>query len=260
MDQIDLNSIIGWDIPGEVIVSLGVMLIVIILSFVVFLLARKADPLKPSKGLLNVLEIAVEKVDRMVLDAMGPAFKNFGGYYMGIAAYIFLCFIVGIAGFPAPLTGLEAPLSLGLLGLCGIHGVAIKYQKGRYFKRFIDPIPIFLPMNLLSMWVPMISLTFRLFGNALSGWVIMSLLYNAFTAISQTIFGSQYGSILFSSVAGPILHAYFDVIVGLLQTYVYMMVTALLIVQEKPDEEDDKVLDGVNLVPPKQERRVITNE
>lgn len=45
-----------------------------------------------------------------------------------------------------------------------------------YLKKYIDPIPLMLPMNILSDFSSMFSLAFRLYGNVLSGAVIGSVL------------------------------------------------------------------------------------
>ena len=45
-----------------------------------------------------------------------------------------------------------------------------------YLKKYIEPTPIMLPMNILSDFSSMFSLAFRLYGNVLSGAVIGSVL------------------------------------------------------------------------------------
>ena len=45
-----------------------------------------------------------------------------------------------------------------------------------YLKKYIDPTPFMLPMNILSDFSSMFSLSFRLYGNVLSGAVIGSVM------------------------------------------------------------------------------------
>ena len=45
-----------------------------------------------------------------------------------------------------------------------------------YLKKFIDPTPLMLPLNILSDFSSAFSLAFRLYGNMLSGAVIITVL------------------------------------------------------------------------------------
>lgn len=54
----------------------------------------------------------------------------------------------------------------------GIKNAGIK----KYFKKFIDPTPIMLPLNILSDFSSTFALAFRLYGNMLSGIVIATSL------------------------------------------------------------------------------------
>ena len=70
------DGFFDFNIPGEIIISISVMVIISILSLITFFLAKKADPKKEHKGLLGLMEMAVEKVDSMVLENMGNDFPN----------------------------------------------------------------------------------------------------------------------------------------------------------------------------------------
>ena len=74
------------------------------------------------------------------------------------------------------------------------------------------------------MWAPLLSITLRMFGNAVVGWVLLTLVDWAL----------DYGA----SIIGvtPLLHAYFDLVSGLIQTLVYVYLTSLLVAQERPEE------------------------
>ncbi|MCQ2794497.1 MAG: F0F1 ATP synthase subunit A [Bacilli bacterium] len=239
-----------FTIPGPILMSYIIIGLLIVLCIVVFILAKRADPLKKPKGLLAIAEIAVEKVDGLVDENMGKSFPNFGAYVLAIALFIFTSFILGIVSSPNPLDGghtslgnpltyLGVPLSLALCTFTMIHVTSIKYTKWSYFKRYVDPIPAFLPINLLSMWAPLLSLTLRLFGNAFAGWVLMSIVYWACGSLSNLIFANLAagpGSIFIAPLVAPMLHAYFDVFSGAIQTLVFMFLSMLFVAQEKPEE------------------------
>ena len=48
---------------GEIIVALGIIFVLIVLAIIVGILAKRANPLKRPKGLLMLVEWAVEKLD-----------------------------------------------------------------------------------------------------------------------------------------------------------------------------------------------------
>ena len=59
----------GWDMfSGEVIMSLIVMGIIIIFSFIVYFKFRKLDPTKPDKGFVMVVESAVDKLEGFTVE------------------------------------------------------------------------------------------------------------------------------------------------------------------------------------------------
>ena len=227
------------DIPGEVISSLIVMLIIVILAIVIAIQAHFQDPLKKPKGLLLIAEIGVQFFDNFVKDLTGSALPNFGGFIMGVATYLFIAFIFGLTGLPSPVTYMAVPLSLGLTTFLLIHLISAKFTKWRYFKRYIDPLPVFLPVNLLSMWAPLLSLTLRLFGNAIAGWALLTIVEFSLRDASAAIFSfvpSGWNEIFLAPIPLAILHAYFDLFSGLIQTVVFISLTAIFIGQEIPEE------------------------
>ena len=225
-----------FDLSGEVIVALGIAVIVIILSIYIGIRAKTANPLKKPKGILLLAEIVVEKADTFVSETMGVGFSDFGGLIIGQVTFLALGFLAGLVGLPTPMTNLSIPLSLGLSTFIMIHATSVRFTKIRYFKRYVEPIPLFLPINLISMWAPLLSLSIRLFGNATSGWLIMTLLNTALSSLGAMLFGSVAGTLVGIGVGTPLFHAYFDIVSALIQSLVFMYLTALLCAQERPED------------------------
>ena len=201
------------------------------------------NPLKRPKGLLHLAEIGVNYFDNFAKDLAGPAMPNFGGFIMGVAVYLFIAFIFGLTGLPSPVTYMAVPLSLGLTTFILIHVTSIRFTKWKYFKRYIDPIPIFLPINLISMWAPLLSLTLRLFGNAIAGWALLTIVESGLTSLSQQLFAfmqTEWSGVFLAPVPLALLHAYFDLFSGLIQTVVFISLTAIFIGQEVPEEINEQ--------------------
>lgn len=240
----DLSKLLKFNPTGEVIVALAIVLVLIILAIIVGIKAKRADPLKRPKGILLIAEWAVEKLDAFVFDLMGDGFSNFGGILLGIIPFLFLSFTIGITGLPTPMSNLAVPLTLALVTFFFIHFTAARYNKWGYFKRYVEPLPFFLPINLISMWAPLISMTLRMFGNAIVGWVLMSLVNWALGGASAAIFSfipSEANSIFLIPIATPVLHAYFDLFSGFVQSMVFIFLTVLFIAQEKPEAPETEV-------------------
>jgi len=230
---------------GEIIIALIVVGILIVLAITIGILANRADPLKRPKGLLKVVEWVVEKLDAFVADVMGPGFENFGGILLGIIPFLFIAFTIGITGLPTPMNSLAVPLSLALVTFGLIHFTAMRYNKIKYFKRYVEPFPVFLPINLLSMWAPLLSMTLRMFGNAIVGWVLMGLLNSGLEQLSAQIFTfipAGANQIFLVPVLTPVLHAYFDLFSGFVQTMVFVFLTCLFVAQERPDDIETEVI------------------
>ena len=233
------DNFLKFDIPGEVISSLIVMLIIIILAIYIGIRAHFQDPLKKPKGLLHITEIGVSYFDNFVKDLTGSALPNFGGFIMGVACYLFLAFIFGLTGLPSPVTYMAVPLSLGLTTFLLIHLISARYTKFAYFKRYVEPMPVFLPVNLLSMWAPLLSLTLRLFGNAVAGWALLTIVEVSLRDLSASIFSfvpAGWNEVFLAPIPLALLHAYFDLFSGLIQTVVFISLTAIFIGQEIPEE------------------------
>ena len=250
MNNFFFSNLIGPDnlkfAPNlETIICVALCLCLSIVFIIAGILAKHADYKKSPKGLLFVFDFAVEKLDGFTSDAMGKGFENFGGILLGIICFLFFNFIIGLTGLPTPMAYLPVPLSLGLFTFLMIHFTAIRENKFKYFKRFVDPFPVFLPANLLSMWAPLLSLTLRLFGNAVVGWVLISLINWALENASAMILMGSVGSpsdLLLVPIATPLLHAYFDVFSTCIQTLVFTFLTALFVAQEKGEPEEEEVL------------------
>ena len=254
MTQETLENIIGFGfdkISGEIIISLFCMLLIIILSFIVYFKFKNADPTKPSSGFVLIIETIVEKLESFTVELMGEKRREFSGYIAAVALYIIFSFFASLLGLPGPLTYLGCTFSIALCTFGWIHFTAIKNNKWGYFKRFVDPVPqlfpIFIPINLLSMWAPLLSLALRLFGNALAGFTLMGIVYYYLGEASSFIFGAlipgEAASIILPPIITPVLHLYFDVFSGVIQTLIFCMLTMIFVAQEDPEEEIQQQLD-----------------
>ena len=96
-----------------------------------------------------------------------------------------------------------------------------------YSKGFLQPMPFLLPLNIIGELANPISLGFRLFGNIVAGIIIMSLLYGALGGFTEMLLGITVP--LFQAGVPAVLHIYFDMFAGLLQSFIFTMLTMVFI-------------------------------
>ena len=187
--------------------------IVIILLVIFGLFARhaikKADPTKAPTGFLNV----VEKLDGLVITNMGPELgKTFANYVGTLFILLLACNLSGLLGLRPPTADFGVTLPLALITFFIIQYQGFKAQKFGKIKGLFEPIFLFFPINLISEVSTPLSMSLRLFGNMLSGTIIMALIYGLLPK--------------FILIAWPAaLHAYLDVFAGALQAYVFCILT-----------------------------------
>ena len=160
----------------------------------------------------NVVELVVEKIDGMVSGVMGKHAGRFANYIGTIFVFILISNISGLFGLRPPTADYGVTLPLGLLTFFLIHFNKFKHQKVKgVLKGYCEPWPIWAPINLIGDIAVPISLSLRLFANVLSGTVMMALVYGLLSKIAY----------FWPSV----LHIYFDLFSGAIQTYVFCMLT-----------------------------------
>lgn len=245
-DMVDSFKDSTFRVSGPLISSVTIMVIVAILAITVGILARHHDPMKPAKGLLGLAAMFVDWLENWTEQTMGRRAGNWPGYFLALFTYLFLAFIWSITGFPSVVDTLVMPLALSIVMFVIIQYNGLKYQKIHYFHRYVEPISIFLPVNLITMWTPVISTTLRMFGNCLAGGVIIGLinwaLKNVSVNVVNSISGQAYGldswaAIFFGPLPIAVLNLYFALFSGGIQTLVFASLNAVWFGQEMPEED-----------------------
>ena len=171
------------------------------------------------KGGQNVIEMMVEAMDNFTRSNMGEQYAYFGKWFFGVFVFILISNLSGLLGFRPPTADLATTAAITLTTFFLIHFMGITKGKAGYFKGYLEPIPILLPINIISELATPISLSFRLFGNILGGMIIMSMIYSTAARF----------------VVPAVAHIYFDVFAGILQTVIFCMLSQLFIKDKIPD-------------------------
>ena len=157
-----------------------------------------------------VAEMAYNAIVNFVRGNMGTGFDH----YIPLVATIFVTSVISnlisLVGIWSPTADLMTELAWGLVVF-----VLITYHKIKssgikeYLRGFLDPIPILLPINIMSECFTPISMACRHFGNILSGTVISSLIYAALVAANNALFrvlgSSLYVGIVVAAVGACLI-------------------------------------------------------
>ena len=148
----------------------------------------------------------VEKGIAMLYDMVRDTMGEHNLYW---TPYIGALFLSSLGGTLIGMTGVfrSATADLSTTGtwaimtsvLCWGCGIRANGFRG-WLKGFADPVPVMLPMNIVSEISQPISMAFRHFGNISGGGVLTSMLYTALAALSAIVL-EAVSSNLFAAAA-----------------------------------------------------------
>lgn len=190
------------------------IIMAIIMIFVLFAVRNfKTVP----TGMQNFVEMLVDTINGLVKQTMGEKNMNFAPYMGTLLIFIGFANISGLVTLRPPTADINTTLALSLMTFFMIHLFGFKNNGPKYIKSTLfEPMWMLAPLNLMGELATPISLGFRLFGNVLGGMIIMSLLYSALS--------------FWAVIPLPaVLHVYFDLFSGLLQSFIFTMLTMVFV-------------------------------
>lgn len=199
------------------ITTTHVALLLISVALIIFALLanrvlKKADPDETPGIFQNFVELIVDMLNGMVKSSMGNNARRFVNYISTIFIFIMISNISGLFGLRPPTADYGVTLPLGLITFGMIQYSGIKKNKFGHFTGLFQPLPILFPINLVGEIATPISISLRLFGNVLSGTILMGLIYGMFPLLVK--------------IGVPaVCHIYFDIFSGCIQAYVFCMLT-----------------------------------
>lgn len=196
----------GIPVPESVVVTWGIMLFLVLLSIICTRRLKKV----PGKAQL-VAEMFVGFINKFTKNTLGEHWKPFAAYFGTIGLYIGCANLIGMFGIAPPTKDLNVTAALAIMSAALIYGASFRYHgfKGGLHK-FVEPMPLLAPINVMEVVIRPLSLCMRLFGNVLGSFIIMELIKLAMPAIVPMA-----------------LSMYFDVFDGIIQTIVFVFLTAL---------------------------------
>jgi F-type H+-transporting ATPase subunit a len=161
----------------------------------------------------NLLEIIVTGIEKQIADVglKNPEkYIGFLGTLFLFVALASLCTI--IPGYEPPTGSLSTTAALALSVLIAVPMFGIEEQGlGGYLKSYTEPTIIMLPFNIISELSRTLALAVRLFGNMMSGTMIIAILLT----ITPFVF--------------PIAMSALGLLTGMVQAYIFSILAAVYI-------------------------------
>jgi F-type H+-transporting ATPase subunit a len=209
-----------WNIAGSLVhgqVLLVIWFVVAVLLLLSALGTTNADRIP--HGFQNFMEAAVDFVTDIAKDQLGESFyKEWIPFIGTLFFFVFGCNWAGAVipwklielpqgELAAPTNDINTTVALALLTSAAYFYAGLSKKGLGYFKRYIQPIPLLLPINILEDFTKPLSLSFRLFGNILADELTVTVLTSLVPLVIPLpimllgIFAGSVQALIFSTLA-----------------------------------------------------------
>jgi F-type H+-transporting ATPase subunit a len=195
---------------ATIVFTWGLMLMLAIGSMLVT--RRLSTGLERSRW-QNLLEIVVTGIGRQIADVglrHPEKYLGFLGTLFLFVAAASLCIV--IPGYETPTGSLSTTVALALCVFVAVPLFGIEDQGlGGFLKSYVEPTVIMLPFNIISELSRTLALAVRLFGNMMSGAMIVAILLS----ITPFLF--------------PVVMTALGLLTGMVQAYIFSILAAVYI-------------------------------
>ncbi|MEX1307068.1 MAG: FoF1 ATP synthase subunit a [Eubacteriales bacterium] len=204
-------NILGLSISETVVTAYCVTLALVAFALIVRFLVVPKFKERPTK-LQNVLELVVDGINRFANNTAGDYGSKVAAYGMTLAFFLVVSGLLELITIRAPGTDINFTIAISLMSFLLINTLALMEKGiGGRIKHYLKPNAVIGFFRLLSDLVMPVSLSCRMFGNLLSGLVVMELVYYAMGNFAVGIPAA--------------LSVFFNIFHVLMQTYVFLMLT-----------------------------------
>ena len=170
-----------FDVTGEVITMWIILAVITVLSLIVTRNLKE----RPGK-FQNMVETGIEYLDNFFSGIIGKHHARKYFFFLGslfifiiVANYTGLIPGVGLTDYiKAPTASLSVTLGLGIVTFFFLQIAGLRVGIKHYFKRFVSPIAVMLPLLILDEFIKPASLSLRLFGNVFGEETVLHNLYD----------------------------------------------------------------------------------
>lgn len=225
LSDIEVGSHFYWfigenSLHGETI-SVSLMVCFFLVFFAIFG-TRNLE--QTPKFFQNFVEFVIEFIEGIAKAQLGESFyKEWVPFVGTLFLFIFFSNWAGAlipwkfielpeGELAAPTNDINTSTALALLTSLTYFYAGFKTKGLGYFKRYILPTPVLLPINILEDFTKPLSLSFRLFGNVLADELTISVLGALVPLLIPVpimvlgLFASSIQALIFSTLAAAYIH------------------------------------------------------
>ena len=201
----------GWlKLNGTIVFTWGLM---VVLAVGAKLITRTLSTELKRTRWQNLLEMIVTSMEKQIEEVGLPHPEKYIGFLGTLFLFVALAAVCTvIPGYEPPTGSLSTTAALALCVFVAVPLFGIEEQGlGGYLKTYVEPTVIMLPFNLISELSRTLALAVRLFGNMMSGAMIIAILLT----ITPYIF--------------PLIMTVLGLLTGMVQAYIFSILAAVYI-------------------------------
>jgi F-type H+-transporting ATPase subunit a len=199
------------------------------LAFIIFMFLALRLTSRVTDGVPGKLQVFWEMIVGMVTDLAESAMGARGRKFVPIGVTLFLFILIsnwigfipsamhpGSSGeiLPSPTSDINLPLAMASLVIVWVHVESVRARKvSGYLKHYGQPFAALVPINIIEEITKPVTMTFRLFGNLFSGGLMIAVMTTLLP-----IYAIPFGEILWKP---------FDLGIGAIQAYIFMLLAVL---------------------------------
>ena len=209
------DQIIYWQMGflklNATIVFTWLVMIVLVIGSI--LVTRKLSTKLERSRWQNLLEVIVITINKQISEVGLKEPHHYIGFLGSLFLFIALCALgTMLPGFEPPTGSLSTTVALALCVLVAVPIYGIQEQGlGGYLSSYTKPTMIMLPFNIISEMSRTLALAIRLFGNMMSGAMIIGILLT----ITPFLF--------------PIVMTLLGLLTGMVQAYIFFVLATVYI-------------------------------
>ena len=187
--------------------------IMVLMTLGAWLVTRRLDTGLHTSRWQNVLEVVVLGVKSQIEEVGLKQSRLYLPFIGSLFLFILVSNLLGVLPWYEPPTGsLSTTIALALCVFVAVPFYGIRNQGiGNYLKTYVQPTAIMLPFNIISEISRTLALAIRLFGNIMSGAMILAILL----MVTPFIF--------------PILMNVLHLLTGVVQAYIFSILATVYI-------------------------------
>ena len=196
----------------------------VIAILVIASLAATRNVQKIPRGIQNLMEYALEFIRDLAKNQLGE--KEYRPWVPFIGTLFLFIFVSNWSGalipwkliklpsgeLAAPTNDINTTVALALLTSLAYFYAGFSKRGLGYFKKYIEPTPVLLPIAILEDFTKPLSLSFRLFGNILADELVVAVLvllvplFVPLPVMALGLFTSAIQALVFATLAGAYIH------------------------------------------------------